>query len=652
MAAASLVASAATSAGATGVPFTAPFASPRGATTSAPSAVSPTTTPPDASGFVRVEGNRFILDGKPFHFVGANLSIMHHPEKRRGAEEVLTAAARDGIRVARVWAFGEGPRKATAWQRAHLFFRAGPSDWIPAAPEHLDRVLAIARRVGIRLIVCLSNHWADYGGVPQYLRWAGLPGATLFGGADRYYQSPRTRAAFRAHVERLLSRTNHVTGVAYRDDPTIFAWELMNESKVDTAAGAAARRVWIADMSRLVRRLAPNHLVSAGVSLYRLVRERREWQAVCALPALDFCDGHIYPEETLGNRPPELVDRAIDDFVLIAQHRVKKPFILGEFGVQGQGDEPRRWQGRTRAEWIARVYERLAYDAAAGGLLWIYQPSGTPIGGHAVVMGDPASEEIRAVVRAAAARLDQRAKLSDAAASASATAREPENPTLARDAAGGEETLLPLHAEVTGQAPAIPVLIAPADLGAGGRASTTTRASAAVSWAPAEFSRAFWEASGVYDGGRLIHAWGGETGWFEYDFEVPPPAEGTTVALVKGTVTVRARVSSEYPGTLSPPGGVSAFSVSIDGIEVGRAIAPRDDGMGRWVRLRSSDPAVLRAVTTPGRHRLRFTVADGPKAHGLCLYGRPGKAFPGRPDDSDRSSADSGFVELLVDGTR
>lgn len=635
---------------------------------------------------MRVEGHRFVVDGKPFHFVGANLSIMHHPEKRRGAEEVLTAAARDGIRVARVWAFGEGPRKATPWQRAHLYFRAGPSDWIEAAPEHLDRVLAIAGRLGIRLIVCLSNHWADYGGVPEYLRWAGLPGATLFGGADRYYQSPRTRAAFRAHVERLLRRTNHVTGVAYRDDPTIFAWELMNESKVDTIAGAAARRVWIRDMSQLVRRLAPNHLVSAGVSLYRLVRERREWQTVCALPAVDFCDGHLYPEETLGNRPPELIDRAIDDFVLIAQHRVKKPFVLGEFGVQGQGDEPRRWQGRTRAEWIARVYERLAFDAAAGGLLWIYQPSGTPIGGHAVVLGDPASEEIRAVVRAAAARLSERAKLAEQAASV--TAHEPENPALARDAVGGEETLLPLHAEVLGRTAEIPFLIPSVSPGPPRRVSSSPRVATSVSWDPAGFDRAFWESTGVYDGGRLIHAWGGETGWFEYVFEVPPrAADGAVAPLGTGTVTVQARVSSEYPGTLSPPDGVSAFSVSIDGVEVGHAIAPRDDGMGRWVRVRSSDPAVVRTATMPGRHRLRFSVADGRKAHGLCLYGRPGRAAQPAASaigsasttmttattttttttggmaptpagsaapllERDRSGADIGFVELLVKGSR
>src|SRR6185436_12191317 len=35
--------------------------------------------------FVRVAGAELVLDGKPFHFVGANLAVMHGPAQRAGA---------------------------------------------------------------------------------------------------------------------------------------------------------------------------------------------------------------------------------------------------------------------------------------------------------------------------------------------------------------------------------------------------------------------------------------------------------------------------------------------------------------------------------------------------------------------------------------
>jgi len=40
------------------------------------------------------------------------------------------------------------------------------------------------------------------------------------------------RSAFKNYVKKIINRRNTITGVLYRDDPTIMAWDLANEPYV------------------------------------------------------------------------------------------------------------------------------------------------------------------------------------------------------------------------------------------------------------------------------------------------------------------------------------------------------------------------------------------------------------------------------------
>jgi mannan endo-1,4-beta-mannosidase len=566
---------------------------------------------------------------------------MHGPDNRAAAEAVIAGAQRDGVTVGRVWALGEGDRDAATWLRDHFLFRAGPRGWVDAGPRHLDRVIAAAGRAGIRLIITLSNSWADYGGVPRYLRWVGR-WRDGYGATDRFYSDAQAAAAYRAHIERLLARTNEVTGVRYRDDPTILAWELMNESATSTAAGARARLSWITAMAGLIHRLDPNHLVISGVSGYRLERERSEWLAACSLPVVDFCDGHIYPEEMLRNRRPDELgaelDAIIDDFVRLGQTVAGKPFVLGEFGVRGDGSGS--WGGRTRATWTEHILTRLRFDGAAGGLVWIYQRAGGADRAHGIDVAPETAPAADAAPPRHAASVEIREAIRRAAAALVAATVHTEdrprdgheedprglaaiNPDVTRPLS--EMGLRPLHREFAGASWSVPLVRPPED----GDSAVT------VTWDPTTYARADWETSGVHGGGEVEHAWGGESGWFEYEYQVaePPAASSwsstfstgtSTPGLVRGVV-VRARVSSEFPGTSSPPDGTSTFEVSLDGVPLGRATAPRDDGRGGPVTVRARLTSDVPQPLAPGRHRLRFTVPPGPHAHGLAIYGRPGE---------------------------
>src|SRR5438128_2666133 len=111
-------------------------------------------------GFVQSENGRFVIDGRPFRFVGANVSVIYRDDDRARMPETLREAARVGIKVVRVWASGEGgPNdvKPVAdfadWPRDHPF-RWAPGQWNEEAFVHLDRVLNEAAKNGLRVQLC------------------------------------------------------------------------------------------------------------------------------------------------------------------------------------------------------------------------------------------------------------------------------------------------------------------------------------------------------------------------------------------------------------------------------------------------------------------------------------------------------------------
>src|SRR5262249_14876857 len=106
-----------------------------------------TSTPTSRAGFVQARGSRFYLDGKPFRFVGANVAVMYRDEGRAAMAETLKQAGQKGIRVVRVWAFGEGGPNDIGpvadfadWPRNHPF-RWAPDQWNEEAFVHLDHVI-------------------------------------------------------------------------------------------------------------------------------------------------------------------------------------------------------------------------------------------------------------------------------------------------------------------------------------------------------------------------------------------------------------------------------------------------------------------------------------------------------------------------------
>src|SRR6266699_1444294 len=213
--------------------------------------------------FVQSKGVQFIVGGKPFRFVGANVDLMFRRETRGQMSEMMHFAADEGITVIRLWVSGEGGpddvQPFSKWKR-DVWFRRTPDEWNEDEFVFLDQVISEAARNRLRVQVCLANWWRDTGGVTQYLRWAGIQDAAddkyRFGiNSERamlFYTNVDTRRLYREQLQRLATRRNTVTGVFYRDDPTIFGWELINEGQCGTGRWEE-RRAWFAEMSSDLR---------------------------------------------------------------------------------------------------------------------------------------------------------------------------------------------------------------------------------------------------------------------------------------------------------------------------------------------------------------------------------------------------------------
>ena len=342
---------------------------------------------PDAArsnrGFVSTDGSRFVIDGEAFRFVGANVAVMYRDEDREAMPETLRRASQAGMRVVRVWASGEGGPNDVGpladfadWPRTHPF-RWAPGQWNEEAFVHLDKVLVEAQRNNLRVQLCLTNWWRDTGGVTQYLRWAGINDADdvqfPFGinpsRAMLFYTNETTRRLYREHLEKLVTRRNTVTGVVYRDDPTIFGWELVNEAQAVTSRWSE-RRAWVSEMSSYLKSLDPNHLVTPGEWGYRTAAERREWLLDHRLPTIDYCDVHNYPREDAD----VYVDspQALRPFIqnrAAAALSLNKPLVMGEFGIGPGG-----YNGTPQSEWFRMFFESNLRAGAAGAMFWILTP--------------------------------------------------------------------------------------------------------------------------------------------------------------------------------------------------------------------------------------------------------------------------------------
>lgn len=216
--------------------------------------------------FVRVQNGRFVVDSEVFRFAGTNAYYLPNFEKvnpnlvDRTLDEFQTA----GITVIRMWAFydgvwrcGENPDPAN-----ENVIQTAPGEYNEQALRDFDHVIAKGKERNIRFLLPLINFWDDLGGICQYNTWAGAsdPSRNL----DFFLNNENTQKWFRDYISMLLNRVNTETGIAYKDEPAIFGWQIINEGRNNGQEEPQIIRDWYQQMLQYIKSIDSNHLVSTG----------------------------------------------------------------------------------------------------------------------------------------------------------------------------------------------------------------------------------------------------------------------------------------------------------------------------------------------------------------------------------------------------
>jgi mannan endo-1,4-beta-mannosidase len=158
----------------------------------------------------------------------------------------------------------------------------------------------------LRLIATIVGDDAAAGGSGcVYLGWRGyqIPDCSLINMAP-FFTDPQVIADLEEHIAVVLNHVNIYTHVAYKNDPTILGWDLMN--------GGGSPPGWTKTIANFVRGIDRHHLILSDASNARLRN-------------VDACVSFVYPHwrQGMAGFAQPRIDRC---------RRAHKPYIAYEYG--------------------------------------------------------------------------------------------------------------------------------------------------------------------------------------------------------------------------------------------------------------------------------------------------------------------------------
>ncbi|KAL5704689.1 mannan endo-1,4-beta-mannosidase [Ranunculus cassubicifolius] len=284
-----------------------------------------------------------MLNGTPFYANGFNaywlMNLASDPSQRNKVSDGETReASSHGLTVARTWAFGDGGYKPLQYS---------PGAYNQDMFKGLDFVVSEARRYGIKLILSFVNNYENLGGRKQYVDWARNQGQYLTS-EDDFYRNPVVKGFYK----------NHVKVISYKDDPTIMAWELINEPRCPSDLSGRTLQAWFTEMASYVKSFDRNHLLE-------VVPNPQKTVYIDAEPYIGL-SRHYSRAVSSSNDQAQMsfLNNWLDTHIQDAQYMIRKPLLLAEFGKSSKDPGYSTYQ---RESVFHAVYNKVDVAAKSGG---------------------------------------------------------------------------------------------------------------------------------------------------------------------------------------------------------------------------------------------------------------------------------------------
>ncbi|KAL1539532.1 Mannan endo-1,4-beta-mannosidase 7 [Salvia divinorum] len=328
-------------------------------------------------GFMRVDREHLMLNGSPFYGNGFNaywlMYVASDPSQRSKISSVFEEASNHSLLIARTWAFRDG---------GYSPLQSSPGSYNDNMFQGLDYVISEAGKHNIKLILSLVDNYNYTGGKQQYVKWARNEGQNIFSDDD-FFTNSVVKGYYKNHIKAVLTRKNSISGIAYKDDPTIMAWELMNEPRCPTDPSGNTIQAWIEEMGSYLKSIDSNHLLEAGLEgFYNHNKKNPHFEVGTdflrnnEIAEIDFATVHSYPDQWMTGESDEeqllFLDEWLSSHIKDAETKIQKPLLFAEFGKSSKDPG---YRTSARDEVMAAVYEAIYSSArrggaAAGGLFW------------------------------------------------------------------------------------------------------------------------------------------------------------------------------------------------------------------------------------------------------------------------------------------